>query len=101
MTAVVEKIKAAGIPADAIQTAGYNLQPEFDYANGRQTLRDYVARNSVQVRVDTLPVASAGELLEALLGAGPGFEDLERLLIERTQGNPFFLEESVRALVRR
>lgn len=54
-----------------------------------------------QVRVDTLPVASAGELLEALLGAGPGFEDLERLLIERTQGNPFFLEESVRALVRR
>src|SRR3954467_14632595 len=26
---VLEKIKAGGIPADAIQTTGYNLQPEF------------------------------------------------------------------------
>jgi len=68
MTAVVEKIKAAGIPADAIQTAGYNLQPEFDYANGRQTLRDYVARNSVQVRVDTL--AKTGEVIAAAVATG-------------------------------
>jgi tetratricopeptide (TPR) repeat protein len=44
-------------------------------------------------------VANARELLEALLGTGPGLADLERLLIERTQGNPFFLEESVRTLV--
>src|SRR5215467_14027700 len=32
MTAVLDKIKAAGIAADAIQTTGYTLQPEFDYA---------------------------------------------------------------------
>jgi uncharacterized protein YggE len=50
MTAVLEMIKASGIPAEAIQTSGYSLQPEFDYANGKQTLRGYVARNSVQVR---------------------------------------------------
>src|SRR3954469_12862721 len=54
MNAVLDKIKAAGSPADAIQTTGYNLQPEFDYAGGRQTLRGYLARNQVQVRVDTL-----------------------------------------------
>ena len=51
------------------------------------------------MRLDALPAASAGELLEALLGTDPGLADLQRLLIERTQGNPFFLEESVRALV--
>src|SRR2546427_9659807 len=44
-------------------------------------------------------MASAEELLEGLLGAGSGLEDLRRLLIHRTQGNPLFLEESVRALV--
>jgi len=68
MTAVVEKIKAAGVPADAIQTAGYNLQPEFDYQNGKQTLRGYVARNQVQVRVDVL--AKTGEVITAAVATG-------------------------------
>src|SRR5262249_22690063 len=35
----------------------------------------------------------------ALLGDDPSLAPLKRLLIERTEGNPFFLEESVRALV--
>ena len=68
MNAVIEKIKAAGIPAEAIQTTGYNLQPEFDYNNGRQTLRGYVARNSVQVRVDAL--AKTGDVISAAVGSG-------------------------------
>ena len=61
-------IKAAGIPADAIQTSGYNLQPEFDYVNGKQTLRGYVARNQVQVRVDTL--AKTGDIMAAAVVNG-------------------------------
>jgi uncharacterized protein len=68
MTAVNDRIKAAGIAADAIQTTGYNLQPEFDYANGKQTLRGYVARNQVQVRVDALP--KVGEVISAAVGTG-------------------------------
>jgi uncharacterized protein YggE len=68
MTAVNERIRAAGIPADAIQTTGYNLQPEFDYVNGKQTLRGYVARNQVQVRVDVL--AKAGEVIAAAVATG-------------------------------
>ena len=68
MTAVVEKIKAAGVAADAIQTSGYNLQPEFDYQNGKQTLRGYVARNQVQVRVDTL--AKTGDVIAAAVATG-------------------------------
>jgi uncharacterized protein YggE len=68
MNAVLEKVKAAGIPADAIQTTGYNLQPEFDYANGKQTLRGYVARNQVQVRVVVL--AKAGDVIGAAVGSG-------------------------------
>jgi len=46
-----------------------------------------------------LPPESAEELLCALLGLDGGLEPLKRILIERTEGNPFFLEESVRALV--
>src|SRR5262249_1186627 len=37
--------------------------------------------------------------LDALFGTDPALAHFRRLLIERTQGNPFFLEESVRVLV--
>src|SRR5262249_42935984 len=39
------------------------------------------------------------ELLDVLVGTDPSLAPLKRLLIERTEGNPFFLEESVRTLV--
>ena len=52
-----------------------------------------------QVRLDALPPESAGVFLDALLGDDQGLEALKKLLIERTEGNPFFLEESVLTLV--
>jgi uncharacterized protein YggE len=68
MTAVLGKLKGLGFPPDAIRTSGYDVQPEFDFVNGRQTLRGYVARNSVEVRVDDVTIA--GEVLEVAVGAG-------------------------------
>jgi uncharacterized protein len=68
MSAVMAKLKGSGLSGDAVQTSAIDLQPEFDYASGRQTLRGYVARNSVQVRVDDLP--KLGEILDAAVGAG-------------------------------
>jgi len=52
-----------------------------------------------QLRLDPLPPATADELLQALLGNDPSLVPLKRLLIARTEGNPFFLEESARTLV--
>ena len=68
MTAVQLKIVSAGIPKDAIRTVAVDLQPEFDYANGRQTLRGYVARNTVEVRVDDL--TKLGGVLDAAVASG-------------------------------
>ena len=51
------------------------------------------------MRLDPLPPERADELLQALLGDDAQLHPLKRLLIERTEGNPFFLEESVRTLV--
>ena len=67
MTAVMAKLQQAGIPKDAIRTLAYDLQPEFDYANGRQTLRGYVARNTIEVRLDDM--TRVGAVLDA---AGSG-----------------------------
>src|SRR5262249_15217849 len=52
-----------------------------------------------QLRLDPLPPVRAEAFLQAVLGNDPSLAPLMRLLIERTEGNPFFLEESVRALV--
>jgi hypothetical protein len=68
MKAVNDRIKAAGVPADAIQTSGYNLQPEFDYAGGKQSLRGYLARNQVTVRIDD--IAKAGDVIAAAVASG-------------------------------
>ena len=53
----------------------------------------------MQLRLDPLPPDQAKTLLDALLGSIVGLEPLKRRLVEWSQGNPFFLEESVRTLV--
>jgi predicted ATPase len=69
-----------------------NYRPEYQHAWGSKTYYR-------QLRIDPLSPESAEALLEGLLGNDPGLQPLTRLLIERTEGNPFFLEESVRTLV--
>jgi tetratricopeptide (TPR) repeat protein len=69
-----------------------NYRPEYQHTWGSKT-------SYTQLRLDPLPPASADELLQALVGDDPSLVPLTRLLIARTEGNPFFLEESVRTLV--
>jgi class 3 adenylate cyclase/tetratricopeptide (TPR) repeat protein len=69
-----------------------NYRPEYQHSWGSKTYYR-------QLRIDPLPRESAEALLEPLLGADPSLHPLRRLLIERTEGNPLFLEESVRSLV--
>lgn len=52
-----------------------------------------------QIRVDPLAPDTARELLNTLVGENGGLEPLKHLLIEKTEGNPFFLEESIRSLI--
>jgi predicted ATPase len=69
-----------------------NYRPEYEHRWGSKTYY-------TQLRLHPLPVEGAEELLTALVGSDPRLEPIKRALVERTEGNPFFLEESVRALV--
>ncbi len=51
-----------------------------------------------RLRLNPLAPTGAGELLDALLGSDSEMASLKAILIQRTEGNPFFLEESVRSL---
>jgi class 3 adenylate cyclase/tetratricopeptide (TPR) repeat protein len=69
-----------------------SYRPEYEHHWGGKTYY-------TQLRIEPLPSEEAATLLQALLGANPSLDLLKRRLIERTDGNPLFLEESVRTLV--
>jgi uncharacterized protein YggE len=68
MRPVQEKLKAAGIADEAIRTMGYDVQYEWDFVNGKRVGRGYVARNTIEVRIDM--VERVGEYLEIAAGSG-------------------------------
>jgi class 3 adenylate cyclase/tetratricopeptide (TPR) repeat protein len=68
-----------------------NYRPEYQHKWNSKTYYR-------QLRIDPLPAESADDLLTSVLGAETSLDALKRMLIERTEGNPLFLEESVRAL---
>ena len=81
--------------ADSIATAKIlllvNYRPEYSHQWNSKTYY-------TQLRLDPLGNESANQMLSALLGAGKELLPLKRLIIERTEGNPFFVEEIVQAL---
>jgi len=80
-----------GLPTASILLL-VNYRPEYRHGWGSKTYY-------TQARIDPLPVESAAELLDAVLGDDASLGPLKALLIDRTEGNALFLEESVRALI--
>lgn len=68
MTAVQQRLAASGIAREAVRTVGVSLQQEFDYRDGKQVSRGYVARNTIEVRVDDL--SHLGEVMDAVVQSG-------------------------------
>jgi class 3 adenylate cyclase/tetratricopeptide (TPR) repeat protein len=68
-----------------------NYRPEYHHTWGSKACY-------AQIRVDPLTPGGAEELLAALLGRTAELAPLRQLLMDRTAGNPFFLEECVRTL---
>ena len=82
--------------ADSLGTAKIlllvNYRPEYSHQWGSKTYY-------TQLRLDPLGEESAEEMLSALLGDGVEVAPLKRLIIEKTEGNPFFMEETVQVLL--
>jgi class 3 adenylate cyclase/tetratricopeptide (TPR) repeat protein len=51
-----------------------------------------------QIRLDPLSKANVAEMLDALLGIGTGIGKVKQIILDRTEGNPFFIEEMIQAL---
>src|SRR5437773_5270733 len=86
LDALVESLTTASV------LLAVNYRPEYQHRWGNKSYYR-------QLGIDTLPPETAEALLETLVGDNRQLQPLLRLLIERTEGNPLFLEESVRSLV--
>jgi class 3 adenylate cyclase/predicted ATPase len=82
--------------ADSIGTAKLlllvNYRPEYSHQWNSKTYY-------TQLRLDPLGKESAQEMLTAMVGDGAEVRPLKRLIIEKTEGNPFFMEETVQVLL--
>ena len=83
------------ILADSIGTSRILLlltyRPEYSHQWGSKTYY-------TQLRLDPLGKENAAEMLQSLLGDEADLVPLKRLIIEKTEGNPFFTEEIVQGL---
>src|SRR5262249_3221499 len=68
-----------------------NYRPEYLHGWGNQA-------SYTQLRLEPLGVESAEQMLTGLLGDNPDVAPLKRLIIEKTEGTPFFIEEIIQAL---
>ncbi len=68
MTAVQAKLVEGGLAKDSLRTLSFELAQEADYVNGRRVPRDFLARNTIEVRLDD--PAKAGETIDRAIGAG-------------------------------
>jgi uncharacterized protein len=68
IAAVVKRMGELGIAKDALQTIGLTLYEDMDTTNGRRVSRGFIARNSIEVRIDD--IARTGEIADAGVAAG-------------------------------
>jgi len=81
--------------ADSIGTAPIlmlvNYRPEYEHHWSNKTYY-------TQLRLDPLGGENAAEMLTELVGHDGELQSVKDLIVARTEGNPFFMEEMVRAL---
>lgn len=87
MSSLQAALKSAGLPADAIKTTGYALQPDMEYSGGTSRVKGYIVSNQIEARVDALDKVSAVLDAAGASGAtsisGLRFDLKDRAAVER------------------
>lgn len=80
--------------------ASYRPQEGGDESGAEPSFRAWFDQpHCREIRLEPLADESLGRFLETLLGGDPQLARMRQFLVERTGGNPFFVEEIVRSLV--
>ena len=67
---VIASVKGLMGDGGSVKTSGYNLNPVYDFNEGKQTLRAYQVRNAITIEV--LDTKLVGPVIDAAVKAGAG-----------------------------
>jgi uncharacterized protein YggE len=81
--AVTDFLVKQGIDAKDIKTTGYNIYPQYDYTNGRSTLRSYQVNQTTQVKVRDL--TKTDDILSGVVSAGANQVNQFQLTIDKPE----------------
>lgn len=68
MSQVIESLLEVGIDRENIRTVSYNIVPQYDYVDGRQTFRGYDVINAIAVK--TINIEQAGKIIDTAVQNG-------------------------------
>lgn len=68
MESVRSSLRAAGVLNDVIRTRSYSVEPQMQYTDGKSKVIGYLARQSLEVRIDDL--TKIGGIIDAAGGSG-------------------------------
>lgn len=69
MNTLIEKVKGLGVDKADVQTTNYNIYPNYDYTDGKQTIRNYQVNQSVTIKIRDLTKANQILALAGEVGA--------------------------------
>lgn len=65
---IINSLKNAGVKDSEIETLSYYVNPEYDWSNGKQTLKDYLATHTL--KISTLDLDKIGSYIDAAISGG-------------------------------
>jgi uncharacterized protein YggE len=94
MTAMLDALKSNGVDEKDIQTTQFNIEPQYDYEDGRQRLRGYRVTNIVSAKIRDID--ATGDVIDAAVTAGGDAAQVQGLRF--TIDDPSELENEARRL---
>ncbi|MER2076248.1 SIMPL domain-containing protein [Psychrobacillus psychrotolerans] len=68
MNRVIQSLLALNIPRENIQTAAFNIFPQYDFIDGKQVFRGYEVTNAITVKLED--IEKVGSVIDTAVASG-------------------------------
>lgn len=80
VTAIINELLKFNIPKEDISTSSYNIEPQYDYIEGKQVFRGYRVTNILSVTIRDL--SKVGQIIDAAVSKGANRVDNIKFTVE-------------------
>ncbi len=80
VTAIINELLKFNIPKEDISTSSYNIEPQYDYIEGKQVFRGYRVTNILSVTIKDL--SKVGQIIDAAVSKGANRVDNIKFTVE-------------------